>query len=223
MRSPRRGSVFPMIFGAVALATVCSPVVALAQEGQVGAYDLSSMPLGLALERLGQRSGLHVNYDEWLAEGIASRPVVNAASPRDALHQMLEGTGLTARFTGPDAFTIVRRSTEARPDLRLDDLLASAPAIGRPSASDYSWYGGLLLEECFRRIRTQASLKGAKYDIQLYVWLDSSGAVVRMQSVGPLEQSHIRRQIEDLLGGLRLASLPPQAMPQPIRLRIAAL
>jgi hypothetical protein len=186
------------------------------------AYTYPSLPLSEALERLAERSGFHVNYDERLAHGLTSRPV-SASTPQEALEQMLVGTGLAPRFTRRDAFTLVRRASEARPDMRLDDMVVTAPVIGKARSGDYAWYGSMLLEECFRKLRGQPALKGRKYELQLYVWLDSSGAVTRLEAVGPEEQAETRMLIEQALVELRMISLPPSAMPQPIRMRISAM
>lgn len=209
---------------ALSLAAVCgSPAPAFARQASTAVYDMPAMPLSEALARFGRQSGFHVNYDERLAHGLTSRPVVGAASPHEALDQLLGGTGLVPRFTRRDAFTIIRRAEDARPDMRLDDLVVTAPVIGQARSGDYAWYGSLLLEECFRKLRGQRALKGRKYELQLYVWLDATGNVTRLETVGPAEQGETRAMIEGALVGLRLASLPPQAMPQPIRLRISAM
>lgn len=185
-------------------------------------YAFPSLPLSEALARLAEQSGFHVNYDERLAHGLTSR-AVSASTPQDALDQMLAGTGLAPRFTRRDAFTLVRRSSETRPDMRLDDMVVTAPIIGKARSSDYAWYGSILLEECFRKLRGQTALKGRKYELQLYVWLDPTGTVTRLEAVGPEEQAETRMLIEQALAELRLVSLPPSAMPQPIRMRISAM
>lgn len=186
-------------------------------------YDMPAMPLSEALARLGAEAGLHVNYDERLAAGLQSSPVRGAATPQAALDQLLAGTGLVPRFTRRDAFTVIPRSITERPDLRLDDLVITAPIIGAAKGVDYAWYGGLLLEECFRKLRGQPELKGRKYELQLYVWLDPDGAVTRLETVGLSQEIETRALIEQTLDGLRVSRLPPQAMPQPVLLRISAM
>lgn len=221
------GSIFRTGLGACALAcAIASPftsaTAAPAAPAATAVYAYPSLPLSEALARLAEQSGFHVNYDERLAANLTSRPV-SASTPQDALDQMLVGTGLTPRFTRRDAFTLVRRTLDARPDMRLDDMVVTAPIIGRARSSDYAWYGSMLLEECFRKLRGQAALKGRKYELQLYVWLDSSGAVTRLEAVGPEEQAETRMLIQQALVELRMVSLPPSAMPQPIRMRISAM
>lgn len=212
---------------AVALISVLGlPRAAMARGAPAAAsatYDMPALPLSEALTRLGKRAGFHLNYDERLAEGRMSAPVRGASSPHEALDQLLAGTGLEPRFTRRDAFTIVPRTGDARADLRLDDMVVTAPVIGEAKGTDYAWYGSLLLQECFRKLRLQHGLKGRKYELQLYVWLDPAGGVARLETVGPSDQAETRAMIEEALVGLRLASLPPQAMPQPIRLRIIAM
>jgi hypothetical protein len=214
-------SIFRTGFGACALAFAIAAPFASAQA-ETAVYAYPSLPLSEALARLAEQSGFHVNYDERLAHGLTSRSV-SAATPQDALDQMLVGTGLAPRFTRRDAFTLVRRSLDARPDVRLDDMVVTAPIIGKARSGDYAWYGSMLLEECFRKLRGQSALKGRKYELQLYVWLDASGTVTRLEAVGPEEQAETRRLIEQALVEVRMVSLPPSAMPQPIRMRISAM
>jgi hypothetical protein len=185
-------------------------------------YAFPALPLSEALTRLGEQSGFHVNYDERLAHGLTSHPV-SAATAQEALDQMLLGTGLAPRFTRRDAFTLVRRSLDSRADMRLEDLVVTAPIIGKAKSSDYAWYGSMLLEECFRKLRGQTALKGRKYELQLYVWLDAAGTVTRIEAVGPEEQAETRMLIEEALTELRMVNLPPSAMPQPIKMRISAM
>lgn len=216
-----------LILAVAVLSALCLPRAAVAREAPtvaaVASYDMPALPLSDALARFGRRAGFHLNYDERLADGRMSAPVRGASSPHEALDQLLSGTGLEPRFTRRDAFTLVPRMSDARPDLRLDDLVVTAPVIGQAKGIDYAWYGSLLLQECFRELRLQSGLKGRKYELQLYVWLDPAGGVTRVEAVGPSDQAETRQMIEEALTGLRLASLPPQAMPQPIRLRIIAM
>lgn len=205
---------------ALGAALLCAGA-ALAREAD--AYDMPALPLTEALERLSRKAGFHVNYDERLARGRQAGAVSGAETPHEALDQMLAGTGLAPRFTRRDAFTIVPKAGNERPDLRLDDLVITAPVIGEAKGTDYAWYGGLLLQECFRKLRDQGALKGRRYELQIYVWLDPDGGVSRLETVGMADQAETRRLIEDALVGLRLRALPPQAMPQPVRLSISAM
>lgn len=200
-----------------------APLATSAQEqAPANAYVIPRMPLSEALARLGRQSGFHVNYDETLVHGLMSHPA-QAASPHEALDQLLEGTGLAPRFTRRDAFTLVRPAPAGRPDMKLDDLVITAPVIGQAKAGDYAWYGSLLLQECFQKLRGQDGLAGRKYELQIYVWLNAGGEVTRLEIAGPPGQEDVRLLIESALTGLRLNHLPPQAMPQPIRLRITAM
>lgn len=205
---------------------LCAAMVVLAHpaHAQSTGYDMPAMPLSDALTTLAKRAGFHLNYDERLARGRTSAPVVGAKTPQEALDQALGGSGLTPRFTRRDAFTIVPQPAAERPDLKLDDLVVTAPLLGTPpSGVDYAWYGGLVLQECMRKLRTFAELKGRKYELKLYVWLASDGQVTRLQVRGTPDQAETLRLIEDRLSGMRLASLPPDSMPQPILLRIVAM
>lgn len=218
-RNGTQAIAFAVLLGAALISDLMLPRAAVAASS---VYAFPALPLSEALARLAEQSGFHVNYDERLAHGLTSRPV-SAATVQEALDQMLLGSGLAPRFTRRDAFTLVRRSPDSWPNVRLDDLVVTAPIIGEAKSSDYAWYGSMLLQECFRKLRGQNALKGRKYELQLYVWLDPDGAVTRIEAVGPEEEAETRRVIEEALGELRMASLPPRAMPQPIKMRISAM
>ncbi|WP_237380580.1 STN domain-containing protein [Cupriavidus sp. SW-Y-13] len=69
-------------------------------------FDLPAQPLKLALDRYDAQTSMSVFYPSELADGRTSHAVVGAMTPRDALHRLLEGTGLAAHATAGDAFVL---------------------------------------------------------------------------------------------------------------------
>lgn len=79
---------------------------AIAQEANI-AYSVPAGPLGQAITRFGERSGLQILYPADLVRGKQSPGVSGSASPEQALSRLLAGTGLTWRYTAANTVTIV--------------------------------------------------------------------------------------------------------------------
>jgi len=75
-------------------------------QSETATFDIPAQPLGEALTRLAEQSGLQVAYTTQEVEGRTSAAVAGDFTPEAALHQMLAGTGLTYRFTDAGTATI---------------------------------------------------------------------------------------------------------------------
>ncbi|WP_244517800.1 TonB-dependent receptor domain-containing protein [Ancylobacter rudongensis] len=96
------------LLAGTALATLPAGVPhAHAQGGQSVALSIASMPVPRALADLSVRAGLQVLYSGTKAYEIMSRPVNGLYPPEEALRIMLAGTGISWRFVGPRAVTIL--------------------------------------------------------------------------------------------------------------------
>ncbi|MEL5879207.1 TonB-dependent siderophore receptor [Cereibacter sphaeroides] len=79
---------------------------AAAQEAST-LYAVPAGPLGLAITRFGERSGLQILYPADLVRGKQSPGVSGALTAPEALSRLLAGSGLTYRYTATDTVTIV--------------------------------------------------------------------------------------------------------------------
>lgn len=75
-------------------------------------FNIPSLPLVQALARYGEASGFAVLVDSGMAAGRRSSPVKGYLDPYLALTYLLHGSGLTARYTGANAFTLMVKSAE---------------------------------------------------------------------------------------------------------------
>ncbi|USQ51620.1 STN domain-containing protein [Serratia marcescens] len=75
-------------------------------------FNIPSLPLVQALARYGEASGFAVLVDSGMAAGRRSSPVKGYLDPYLALTYLLHGSGLTARYTGANAFTLMAKSAE---------------------------------------------------------------------------------------------------------------
>jgi iron complex outermembrane receptor protein len=104
------------------------------------AYTIPAGALSDALNRFAQQSGLQLNYDAALTRGRTTAGLSGQMSSRDALSQLLSGTGLVAHASGADAVTIAPATTGAMTldTLRVEDKAAAilASAGGDTSEAD---------------------------------------------------------------------------------------
>jgi iron complex outermembrane receptor protein len=87
------------------LASVAAELPAAAQQPNVS-YSIGSGSLDAALSRFGATSGVQVLYSAAVTEGKTTKGAKGDLSSDAALSQILAGTGLTYRFTGPKSVTI---------------------------------------------------------------------------------------------------------------------
>jgi hemoglobin/transferrin/lactoferrin receptor protein len=97
---------------------------ALAQSAAVHNVNLPAQPLGRSLNQLSRQTGLQIVFGTSDVAG-ARAPAVSGAIPAEqALAQLLAGTGMRYRFTGPNTVSIQSGTAAA----------AGAPSIAAPAA-----------------------------------------------------------------------------------------
>lgn len=214
----------------------CGIAVALALAGGSSAYAQAAQrsasakirwrvepgtPLADALRAFARESGYDVVFGEQLVRGKTSNGVRSAASPYDALTQILAGTGLVPRFTRRDAFILEPVVTATTPDLTLKpiELVATPPDVRK---AEYRWYGEKLLNASLAALRKSSELGQRSYSFTVYVWLSSEGQVVGLDGHGSSADTTAFSKAKDVLTGLFVGVAPPEDMPQPVGLRISA-
>jgi outer-membrane receptor for ferric coprogen and ferric-rhodotorulic acid len=69
-------------------------------------FDIPAESLGDALLRFGQEAGVQMSVESKLVTGKQAAALHGSYTTEEGLHQLLSGTGLAARFTGPNIVTI---------------------------------------------------------------------------------------------------------------------
>jgi protein TonB len=102
------------------------------------------------------------------------------------------------------------------------DLLATG--IGGGTGSRYAWYGALVKERLQDAIARDKKLRAAtSYQRLVNVWINNSGAVTRVELVGPGDNPGLDEALRQALRNVdALREGAPSDMPQPIKLRISA-
>ena len=93
----------------------------------------------------------------------------------------------------------------------------------RGSGSKFGWYAAKVQSSIREALGRNPSTRSATMSLQVRVWADSNGRIIKAQLVGtsgnPAIDQSIRNQV---LTGLQLPQPPPADMPMPINLRITA-
>jgi iron complex outermembrane receptor protein len=84
---------------------------AMASEGHASAesrhtYAIAPGSLAGALNRLAETAGVQLIYDGTLTQGMKTQGLSGSYTPREALQKLLGGTGLSARPSGRETYTI---------------------------------------------------------------------------------------------------------------------
>jgi iron complex outermembrane receptor protein len=93
-----------MAFGAFAVGSAPAQASLSPQErsGVVMVYDIPAGPVASALNAFAVKNGLHLLYEARVTRMLRTTGLVGSFSIREGLDQLLDGTGLTYRFGGPD-------------------------------------------------------------------------------------------------------------------------
>ncbi|MXO65217.1 TonB-dependent receptor [Altericroceibacterium endophyticum] len=97
---------------ALVATTAITPVVAQAQSTTLN-VEITTQPLGSALEALARQSGVDILFTPQSVAGKTVQPLSGTMSVRQALARMLQGTGLTYTQSGSGAITVHSQRGEA--------------------------------------------------------------------------------------------------------------
>lgn len=81
-----------------------APAPALAQAAMT--FDIPAQDLNSALLAFASRAGVQIFYDVQRVRGLRNAPLVGSFTPQQALAQLLSGTGISFRFTGPNTVAL---------------------------------------------------------------------------------------------------------------------
>lgn len=94
---------------------------------------------------------------------------------------------------------------------------------GSGSNSKWGWYAGQVQSRVVSALRNHRRTRSAALDIKVRMWADSTGRVTRAVLVGSSGDAAVDRAIKDeILTGLQLDQAPPEGMPMPIVMHLAA-
>jgi outer membrane receptor for ferric coprogen and ferric-rhodotorulic acid len=115
-------TVAAMAFGAFAMGGTPAQASLAPQErsGVVMVYDIPAGSVATALNAFAVKNGLHLLYEARMTRMLRTAGLSGAFSVREGLDRLLEGTGLTYRFGGPDgkavSIVLAQNDTGSRHD-----------------------------------------------------------------------------------------------------------
>ena len=94
---------------------------------------------------------------------------------------------------------------------------------GNYSGGKWGWYASEVQVRIAEALRQNTHTKNASLRVEVRIWPDSTGRVVRAQLVDSTGDEAVDNAIKnEILTGLQLQEAPPQGMPTPIVLRLTA-
>ncbi|ABR91129.1 Uncharacterized conserved protein [Janthinobacterium sp. Marseille] len=138
-------------------------------------FDIPSLPLQAALDAFGEKTGFAGLYSAASIQGLNSTAVSGRYSADAALRLLLEGSGLEANFTAPDAFV-------------LEPVQPTAASIQRNVA-----YDGLLQAGVREAFCSDPLIAALDYRIALRFHVDAKGRItqaVLLDSSGNKSRDH---------------------------------
>ena len=107
---------------------IVSPDPSTAQASATQAFDIPPQPLGTALVRFSEATGIQLFFDATIARGLQSPGVSGSMTRQDALGRLLAGSGLVYRFTNATTVAVERPGTSPG-TVQLDPVQVQAFAV----------------------------------------------------------------------------------------------
>ena len=124
----RMARIASYLLGSIACAALGTvPVLAQTEAttaGQTYNFNIPSKSLAGAIADLGAVSGWRIAYPFTLPATTRSKPISGRLSPAQALSQLLAGTGISFRMTGPQSVVLIDTARAASPDASADGAIA---------------------------------------------------------------------------------------------------
>jgi len=110
----------------------------MAQASAVQAFDIPAQPLGTALVRFSEATGIQLFFDATIARGLQSPGVSGSMTRQDALGRLLSGSGLVYRFTNATTVAVERPGASgiSPGTVQLDPVQVQAFAVPQQALID---------------------------------------------------------------------------------------
>jgi hypothetical protein len=174
-------------------------------------FDMPEQPLETALVTFGGLTGYSVLVASNLAAGRKAAAVYGEFEAREALQKLLVNTGLVARYSGSNAFTLALdndtvTATQGNPD----KAVANRVSLGKGSYA-------MILQSSLTRILCQAQPDAfGRYRVAFQMWINSDGLVTDtrlLESTGLKERDAL---LQKALRHSAMDAAPPTNLAQPI-------
>jgi len=201
-----RQACLALLFWLMSSAVVAEPVDARAPLE----LDIPAQALAGALERFSRATGMAVLVDRQLTRGRRSIAVKGRFNAADALSQMLNGSGLMARYARADAFTLQVAQVAEVPSTQ--GLVASVTPLSGSS------YATAIQSAIERRLCRSPSIRPGSFRALLQLWIGRDGVVQHSRLVSSTGDVQRDSALVDSLRNLNIERPAPGSLGQPVTL-----
>lgn len=189
-------------------------------------FDLPAQSLERALSEFGRLTGHSVLVDSAMTQGRTTQAVRGEFAPTDALRQLLAGTGLMARYSGRNAFTLLPEPAEVFPmlpaanDAEMQEARSAPDLLGMPQAAAADFAGALQAAITKAMCTAQPDSVG-RYRAALQLWIGPEGRILRARL---LESTGLKARDAQLLAqlqGVPIGRTPPPELAQPLTILLS--
>ena len=176
-------------------------------------FDLQAQPLQEALAEFARLTGHSVLVSSSLTTGRGAAAVQGRLAPREALRQLLAGSGLVARYVGEQSFTLVPEFVaEASGPAAAG---GAPPGAGDEAAAELRAYAAPLQSSITRVLCIAQPDAFGRYRLGVQLWIEDDGTV---RDIRVLEGSGQQERDARVLRSLRdlVVDAPPSTLRQPI-------
>ncbi|EOX6785880.1 TonB-dependent outer membrane receptor VreA [Pseudomonas aeruginosa] len=175
----------------------------------VHVFDIPPQSLASALVTYSGVTGMAVLVDGELARGRRSARLQGRFTASDALTRLLGGTGLMARYTSQEAFTLL----PAQAVRSAAPLPAEMPKVEQPLDRRYAGAVQAALEE--QLCRSPRTRPGT-YRAVLQLWIGRFGEVRHSRLLGSTGDPQRDSALVESLRGVRVMQATPATLAQPL-------
>ncbi|MCL6701765.1 STN domain-containing protein [Pseudomonas sp. T1.Ur] len=170
-------------------------------------FAIPAQEMTVALDLYSRASGMAILVDRQLAHGRRSTAVHGRLNARQALEQLLAGSGLAALYTGADAFTVKEAKLTRRAD--------ASSRNGGPAVREDNFARALqaALEQALCR---STVTRPGHYRAALQLWVGGSGEVRHSRLLASTGDARRDAAIIEGLSTLDIGRVPPSSLPQPV-------
>ncbi|MDM0089965.1 MULTISPECIES: STN domain-containing protein [unclassified Variovorax] len=203
--------VWMLVWGSTAAAT--TEPRDMAEAGPRLHFDLPSQPLQKALADFGGLTGHSVLVDSTLTQGRTAQAVRGVFAAQEALRLLLAGTGLHARYSGRDAFTLVPEPATAEVPM---PEATTAPGLGGVAPSAAADFAGALQSAITQALCAAQPHSFGRYRAALQLWTGPEGRIRRASLLEPSGEAARDAELLARLRGLAIGRVPPPGLAQPL-------
>ena len=164
-------------------------------------FDIDAQSLAPALRAFSEAAGVAVLFDDGLVAGRQTQGVHGLVAPRDALRIVLVGTGLSARFSSMNAFTVTAANASVP-----DGVVAHADPAPDAINGVLDERAATVVQGAIERaLCAHASTRPGAFRLAMQLWIDPAGGVADVAALAPSDDP---QRDDRVLAALRSVRMP---------------